>query len=62
MWVKALELVDGNVEWLAEDAWVIVQIAPSEYRRASATLKNLEEFEQRKYGTTLLVFYERKIS
>ncbi len=61
MWVKALELVDGNMAWLANDAWVIVQIAPSEYRRASATLKNLEEFEQRKYGTTLLVFYERKI-
>jgi len=60
MWVKALELVDDHIEWLAEDAWVIVQIAPSEYRRATVTLKNLEEFEQRKYGTTLLVFYQIK--
>jgi len=61
MWVKALELVDGNMEWLTDDAWVVVQIAPSEYRRATApALKNLVEFEQRKYGTTLLVFYERK--
>ncbi len=62
MWVNALELVDDNMGWLAEDAWVVVQIAPSEYRRSAVTLRNLEEFEQRKYGTTLLVFYERKAS
>jgi len=62
MWVKALELVDNNLAWLTDDAWVIVQIAPSEYRRIAPTLKNLEEIDQRKYGTTLLVFYERKIS
>ena len=60
MWGKALELVDSNMTWLTDDAWVIVQIAPSEYRKAVLTLKNLEEFDQRKYGTTLLVFYERK--
>jgi 16S rRNA (guanine(966)-N(2))-methyltransferase RsmD len=60
MWVKALELVDDNTGWLTEDAWVIVQIAPGEYKRARPELKNLEEFEQRKYGSTLLVFYERK--
>ena len=57
MWVKALELVDDNIAWLAEDAWVIVQIAPREYRDAKPELKHLEEFEQRKYGSTLLVFY-----
>jgi len=61
MWVKALELVDNNIGWLTDDAWVVVQIAPSEYRRnAVPVLKNLVEFEQRKYGNTLLVFYERK--
>jgi 16S rRNA (guanine(966)-N(2))-methyltransferase RsmD len=60
MWIKALELIDDNTEWLADDAWVIVQIAPSEYRHAKPTLNHLEEFEQRKYGSTLLVFYERK--
>ena len=60
MWVKALELVDDNMGWLTDDAWVIAQIAPSEYRRSKPELKNLEEFEQRKYGTTLLIFYERK--
>ena len=60
MWLKALELVDDNVEWLAEDAWVIAQIAPREYREAKPELKYLEEFDQRKYGSTLLVFFERK--
>lgn len=58
MWAKALELVDKNIMWLSNDGWVIVQIAPKEYK--SLALENLEEFEQRKYGSTLLVFYERK--
>lgn len=60
MWARALELVDDNTGWLAEDAWVIVQIAPREYRDAKPELKHLEEFEQRKYGNTLLVFHERR--
>jgi len=58
MWAKALEFLDENMGWLAEDSWVIAQIAPKEYK--PLTLENLQEFEQRKYGSTLLVFYERK--
>ena len=58
MWSKAVELVDENMDWLNDDGWVIVQIAPKEYKALS--LENLEQFEQRKYGSTLLVFYERK--
>jgi 16S rRNA (guanine(966)-N(2))-methyltransferase RsmD len=58
MWSKALSLLDKNLEWLGNDGWVIVQIDPTEYRHVE--LQNLEEFEQRKYGRTLLVFYERK--
>jgi len=61
MWSKALELLDDNIDWLSDDGWVIAQIAPREYRTSTPSLKNLEEFDQRKYGTTLLVFYERKI-
>ena len=57
MWSKALELTDENIGWLSEDGWVIVQIAPREYKPLA--LRNLQEFEQRKYGSTLLVFYER---
>jgi hypothetical protein len=58
MWVKALELTDKNIDWLTNDGWVIAQIDPKEYK--SLTLENLEEFEQRRYGSTLLVFFERK--
>lgn len=58
MWAKALELVDDNMGWLSDDGWVIAQIHPREYQ--DLKLEHLQEFEQRKYGTTLLVFYERK--
>jgi hypothetical protein len=35
---------------------VIVQIHPTEYKKLELT--NFIEFEQRKYGSTLLVFFE----
>ena len=59
MWAKALELVDEDIRWLSEDGWVIVQIDPREYKKVS--LEKLEEIEQRKYGSTMLIFYERKL-
>jgi 16S rRNA (guanine966-N2)-methyltransferase len=56
---KALLELDANPGWLNDEgAWVIVQIHPREYRKLE--LQALEEFEQRKYGSTLLVFYEKK--
>lgn len=58
MWAKALELIDDNMGWLTDDGWVIAQIDPKEYQ--ALALENIEEFEQRKYGSTRLVFYERK--
>jgi len=59
MWTKALKELDDNPGWLTEDGWAIVQIDPKEYM--SLELKALDEFEQRRYGTTLLVFYQRKM-
>jgi 16S rRNA (guanine966-N2)-methyltransferase len=58
MWSQALTLLDANSGWLGENPEIIVQIHPREY--VELELKNLVEFEQRKYGSTLLVFYERK--
>ncbi len=58
MWAKALEFLDDNTDWLTDDGWVIAQIDPKEYQ--PLIMQNLEEFEQRRYGSTLLVFYERK--
>jgi 16S rRNA G966 N2-methylase RsmD len=57
MWSKALADLDANPGWLSDNAWVIVQIHPVEYQ--SYTYTNFREFDQRKYGSTLLVFYER---
>ena len=58
MWSKALTLVDEHPGWLSEGAWVIVQIHPMEYKELA--LNNLEHFDERKYGSTLLVFYEKR--
>lgn len=57
MWIQALKTLDANAGWLQADSWVIVQIDPVEYQQV--TLTHLVEFEQRKYGNTILVFYER---
>jgi 16S rRNA G966 N2-methylase RsmD len=58
MWSRALITLDENPGWLTETGWGIVQIAPKEYQEIR--LANLEEIEQRKYGSTLLVFYGLK--
>ena len=55
MWSRALLALEENSGWLTETGWAIVQIAPKEYR--ALDLNNLEELEQRKYGSTLLVFF-----
>jgi 16S rRNA (guanine966-N2)-methyltransferase len=55
LWLSALQKVDTNPEWLADYAWVIVQIDPVEYEHVE--IINLKEFDQRRYGSTLLVFY-----
>ena len=58
MWSRALVLLDANLSWLSDETEVIVQIYPREY--VDLQLNNLVEFDQRKYGSTLLVFYEKK--
>ncbi len=59
MWSKAVLALDANPAWLNDEgAWVVVQIHPREYH--DLELQNLEKFDERKYGSTLLVFYEKK--
>jgi 16S rRNA (guanine(966)-N(2))-methyltransferase RsmD len=58
LWKRAILLLDAHPAWLSADAWVIAQIHPKEY--VDLELKDLNEFDQRKYGSTLLVFYQRK--
>jgi 16S rRNA (guanine(966)-N(2))-methyltransferase RsmD len=58
MWSKALLLLNENPGWFTDDGWAIIQIDPTEFQEI--TLENLEAFEQRKYGSTLLVFYRKR--
>lgn len=57
MWETVMMRLDERPSaFLAELGLVIVQIDPKEYR--DLALQNLRLFDQRKYGNTLLVFYE----
>lgn len=58
MWLQALQALDANPGWLADDGCAVAQIHPREY--AALELINLVQVDERKYGSTLLVFYERK--
>jgi len=57
LWLRALRVLDGNLGWLNHDGWIVVQIDPREHRAPG--LANLEEFDTRRYGTTLLAFHRR---
>jgi len=59
MWLKALQLTDQHPGWMSEGAWVIVQINPVEYQ--DVELQHFEKFDERKYGSTLLIFYEKLV-
>jgi len=60
MWKKTLIVLDDQPDWLVDDGWVIVQIDPKEYEDIELT--HFSQFDQRRYGNTLLVFFERELS
>jgi 16S rRNA (guanine966-N2)-methyltransferase len=55
MWLQALQAID-RPGYLSPDGLAIVQIFPKEDEPVA--LQHLERTEERKYGSTLLVFYE----
>ncbi len=55
LWMDVLTLLDKNISMLSEDGWVIVQIDPVEETEIS--LVKLVEFDRRRYGSSLLIFY-----
>jgi 16S rRNA (guanine(966)-N(2))-methyltransferase RsmD len=57
-WLRSLQALDANIEWLTNDGWAVAQLDPKEYEPLA--LANLTEFDARRYGTTLLVFFERQ--
>ena len=58
LWLRSLQDLDANNKWLDVNGWVIVQIDPKEY--VPVALESLKEFDRRRYGTTLLLFYVRE--
>jgi 16S rRNA (guanine966-N2)-methyltransferase len=61
LWADALRVLDAHPDWLRGDpevgsGIVVAQIHPREYQ--DLLLHNLVEYDQRKYGSTLLCFYE----
>jgi 16S rRNA (guanine966-N2)-methyltransferase len=57
MWIQALQILDRSADWLAPDGMAIIQIDPKEAREVA--LEHLEEFDRRRYGSTLLWFFEK---
>ncbi len=56
LWHKTILKLDRDPHVLNPDAWVIAQIHPNEYLELDLTV--LQEFDKRRYGSTMLVFYE----
>lgn len=55
LWIKTLQALDGG-PWLAAEGVIVVQIHPKEYQEVE--LRALRLVEQRRYGSTILCFYE----
>ncbi|NDJ60318.1 MAG: 16S rRNA (guanine(966)-N(2))-methyltransferase RsmD [Chloroflexi bacterium] len=56
LWLRAVQAVDANPGLCAADGTVIVQIDPSE--QEAVTLQSLTPVDERRYGNTLLWFFE----
>lgn len=57
LWSAVLDLIDkAPARYLTTDGMVIVQIDPKEFE--DLELRNLVVFDQRRYGRTMLCFYE----
>jgi len=59
MWQKAIHMIDDNPRLLHDDGQVIVQINPIEWEEVK--LNSFTVFDTRKYGDTLLVFFEKSM-
>jgi 16S rRNA (guanine(966)-N(2))-methyltransferase RsmD len=57
LWNKTLMMLDQRPSWVNPDGVVVAQIDPREY--AEQSLQNFTLVDRRRYGSTLLCFYER---
>jgi 16S rRNA (guanine966-N2)-methyltransferase len=55
LWRKALQMIDERPSLTAEYATIVVQIHPVEDKPVE--LQRLQEYDRRKYGSVMLLFY-----
>ncbi len=55
LWLQTLQLIDENPGWTHSDTIVVVQIDPAE--KQAMTLERLAPFDERRYGNTLLWYF-----
>jgi 16S rRNA (guanine966-N2)-methyltransferase len=60
LWQKSLQALDQNIMWLATDGIVVVQIDPDE--KEDIAFQHLHLYDERRYGNTLLWFFEHNSS
>ena len=58
MWKETLKLLDARPQWISDEGILVVQIHPVEFEELE--LKSFELNDKRKYGSTLLCFYNSK--
>lgn len=59
MWLDALRALDNNPAWLTPQTTVVVQIDPRE--QETVLFDYLRDYDQRRYGKTLLWFFETMV-
>lgn len=59
LWLQAMQALDANSEWLQPHTTVIVQIDPTE--QEDALFRHLRDYDLRRYGNTLLWFFETMV-
>ena len=57
MWQRAMRLLDESPQFLTDNGQIVVQINPIEWDES--IFQHFEVFDTRKYGDTLLVFFEK---
>lgn len=55
LWRKALQMIDARPDLTAEYATIVTQIHPVEDQPVQ--LQRLQEYDRRKYGSVMLIFY-----
>ncbi len=55
LWLQTLQLIDENPGWTNSDTIVVAQIDPAE--KQAMTLERLAPFDERRYGNTLLWYF-----